>query len=808
MNSMKSHSSLKRRRALVALRSLLGAATIPLSSQAAHLTASDGAADDFFGASVSQSAGVGLIGAEGANPGGNDNQGVAYIYRNLDTTSATALTQRVTLTASDGAAEDRFGGSVSLSGGLGLIGASIATFDGDEVGQGSAYVYRNLDTTPATVLTQSVKLTAGDGATGDQFGSSVSLSGGLGLVGAVQFSSSVSNYGPGAAYVYRSLDSTPATALTQSVKLIASDGRAADRFGFSVSLSGGLGLVGAIQWGISSNEGNGAAYVYRNLDTTSATVMTQSVKLTASDGAVGDFFGRSVSLSGEMGLVGASGANAGANFDQGAAYVYRNLNSTSATALSQNVKLVASDGADGDSFGVSVSLSGGVGLVGANLDDLGPSSNVGSAYIFRNLDTTSAAVLTQSVKITPSDDVSSNDFGGSVSLSGDRFTIGSSYGNSSRGKAYSGSLSSITTMDIGNTSKVISGISFDSQEDWIIGQTSSGNQVTLGSGDSASVIAAGKSVTIGKSAGATNNTLVTRGVVRANTLVVGDAGDGTLSIEGGSVTVNGGIGTLTVAKTSNSIGVVNIGTGSAAGTVLAGEINGASGTATVNFNHTGSLTFAPRLTGSLAVNKFAFGTTRLTGANSYTRSTVVSAGTLEIAGSLSGGTPILLTSGSKLLLDGPSESISNGSTLTLDSSTLAFKNGLIGTKETFAILNLVGNAVLDFGDGNSNQFSFLNGITGLQDFTLRIDNWSGPAGVGTQDVLSMSNALDATELSRISFYSGSGTGFLGTGSQIAFGGPAFEVVPVPEPSSTALVSMVGLFGILRYRKHRRPFALS
>ena len=55
---------------------------------------------------------------------------------------------------------------------------------------------------------------------------------------------------------------------------------------------------------------------------------------------------------------------------------------------------------------------------------------------------------------------------------------------------------------------------------------------------------------------------------------------------------------------------------------------------TVNFNHTGDHTFAPRLTGSLSVSKLGSGTTTLTGNNTYTGATTVSGGTLVINGAV------------------------------------------------------------------------------------------------------------------------------------------------------------------------------
>ncbi len=85
--------------------------------------------------------------------------------------------------------------------------------------------------------------------------------------------------------------------------LLASDGAALDNFGSSVSLSGTIGLVGARFDNFGANSYQGSAYLFRNLDTASGTV-NEDVKLLASDGYYGDYFGSSVSLSGTTALVG------------------------------------------------------------------------------------------------------------------------------------------------------------------------------------------------------------------------------------------------------------------------------------------------------------------------------------------------------------------------------------------------------------------------------------------------------------------------------------------------------------------------
>jgi FG-GAP repeat len=136
---------------------------------------------------------------------------------------------------------------------------------------------------------------------------------------------------------------------------------------------------------------------------------------------------------------------------------------------SEDLKLTASDRAGGDIFGTSVSLSGNAGLVGAR--------GKGAAYLFRSLDSGSGT-RTENLKLTASDGEFSDSFGQSVNLDGDRFMIGSRGGNGivpDSGTAYSGNVRSFTTMNAGNVSQTISKLSFVSQDDWIIGQTTSGN---------------------------------------------------------------------------------------------------------------------------------------------------------------------------------------------------------------------------------------------------------------------------------------------------------------------------------------------
>ncbi len=364
-------------------------------------TANDGGQGDVFGITVSISGDYALVSA----PIDEGSQGSAYVFFR----SANAWTQQAKLTASDRSIGDSFGAGVSISGDYVLVGSPY-----DDVGannsQGSAYVFvRN-----GTTWTQQAKLIASDGAVGDSFGTSVSISGDYAIVGAVQDDGS-----RGSAYVFI----RNGTTWTQQAKLTANDGAAGDYFGYSVSLSGNYALVGAAV----DNGSLGSAYVFiRN-----GITWTQQAKLTASDGGGGDNFGYSVSISGDYALVGAAYDDIGANANQGSAYVFVRSGGT----WTQQAKLIASDGAVDDVFGGSVSISGDYALVGAYNNDVGLNANQGSAYVYKRTGT-SWSLVRQVVDNAPADTRN----GQSVGISNGSFIIGGPGFDTSKGKVAFGTV--------------------------------------------------------------------------------------------------------------------------------------------------------------------------------------------------------------------------------------------------------------------------------------------------------------------------------------------------------------------------------
>ena len=137
------------------------------------LLASDAAADDSLGVSVSVSGDTAVIGADSDDHAGGTNAGSAYVF----VRSGGIWTQQAKLAASDAASGDVFGCSVSLSDDTAVIGAFLDSHAAGS-GAGSAYVFVR----SGGVWTQQAKLTASDAAAGDYFGGPVSISGDTALI--------------------------------------------------------------------------------------------------------------------------------------------------------------------------------------------------------------------------------------------------------------------------------------------------------------------------------------------------------------------------------------------------------------------------------------------------------------------------------------------------------------------------------------------------------------------------------------------------------------------------------------------------
>ncbi|MEA1953193.1 MAG: hypothetical protein U9O24_02240 [Campylobacterota bacterium] len=318
------------------------------------------------------------------------------------------------LLAKDADAEDNFGKCVAISGELAIVGA----YGDDDNGSrsGSAYIFTK-DANGSWIQTS--KLIASDADADDFFGSSVAISGETAIVGAYQDDDNGSK--SGSAYIFtKDVNGS----WMQTSKLIASDADAEDYFGYSVSISGDIAIIGAYgnDDGIITN--TGSAYIFTK-DSNGSWMQTS--KLTASQPARDDEFGNSVAISGELAIVGAYGDDDNGS-NSGSAYIF--LRDDSGDDWSQTDKLTASDADTEDSFGSSVAISGETIIIGAiRNDDNG--SNSGSAYIFTR-DTNES--WKQTSKLIASDANTSDYFGYSVAISGNHIVV-STYGNDDNGSA-------------------------------------------------------------------------------------------------------------------------------------------------------------------------------------------------------------------------------------------------------------------------------------------------------------------------------------------------------------------------------------
>lgn len=320
-----------------------------------RLTASDGDFGDLFGWSVSVSGDVALIGARADDPGGSLS-GSVYVFRR----SGGNWIEEQKLIASDGEGSDNFGGSVSISGEIALMGAS----GDDDLADlsGAAYVFRRID----GIWVEEQKLTASDGSDDDQFGDHVSISDEIALIGA-PFDGHIgepNGDNSGSVYVFQ----WNGTSWVEEQKLTASDASAHDRFGSSVSVFEDVALIGA-EGRDEAGLNRGSAYVFRLING----IWVEEQKLLPDDAEDQDNFGTSVSVSGDIALAGSPGDDdSGAG--SGSAYVFDRVDGE----WEQSEKLVASDGEEGDHLGGSVSLSLDVALVGAWQTN----GLMGSAYVF------------------------------------------------------------------------------------------------------------------------------------------------------------------------------------------------------------------------------------------------------------------------------------------------------------------------------------------------------------------------------------------------------------------------------------------
>ncbi|MFC2138390.1 T9SS type A sorting domain-containing protein [Bacteroidota bacterium] len=310
--------------------------------QVARLTASDSAANNYFGISLDIAGDIIVVGSE------ND---TVYVYEK-PVSGWVDATETAKLTSSIGGGN--FGCSVGISGDVIVVGANM------DQNNGAAYIFLK-PVSDWTDGTEDAKLTTSDLAYLDGFGGAVSISGDLIIVGAKNDDDNGSF--SGSAYIFEK----PVTGWvsdTETAKLLPSDGSADAKFGKSVSISGGVAIVGAYD----------RCYIYIEPVSGWANA-TESCKLGHKFINPISSFGESVCINGDKIIMGVS------SLGNGWVYIFDKPVAGWTDTTETDVIYGATSG---ESFGSSVGISGNLAFIGAEgCDDNG--TNVGATYLFESL---------------------------------------------------------------------------------------------------------------------------------------------------------------------------------------------------------------------------------------------------------------------------------------------------------------------------------------------------------------------------------------------------------------------------------------
>jgi cyclophilin family peptidyl-prolyl cis-trans isomerase len=329
---------------------------------------------------------------------------------------------QVKITADDGSAADQFGKSVAVDGNYAIVGAP------KENDIGAVYIYEY----DGTQWLQQIKIASPNGASGDNFGYSVSLSGNFAAVGAPNYYNNAAREGSVYTLIRTGDPNDPWIIHTM---ITSDDGDEDVFFGYSVDVDNGILAVGAIGDNVDGDQ-SGAVYVYEG----KTTGWELSSKLSAgTDGQPGDWLGYSVAVDDRVIVAGAVNDD-NPNLDSGSVYVFFGEKIEGQPIFwEKKAKLTASDETAEDWFGYSVDVEINNIIVGATGDD-DQGLKSGSVYMFENTsseETDPNWIQTQ--KFTASDTADFDRFGCAVSINNSLAVIGARYdddnGNST-GSAY------------------------------------------------------------------------------------------------------------------------------------------------------------------------------------------------------------------------------------------------------------------------------------------------------------------------------------------------------------------------------------
>lgn len=353
-----------------------------------------GVADfDFVSSSCAMSGDVAILGAPFDNTVTGENSGSAMIFRRDGDTWVLEQVLEPSLPVQG----DLFGINVAISGNSALVAAS--TDIGDLQRPGSVFVFR-FDGT-SWVEEQILYPEFPDAYEG--FGGAVAIDGDVAVIGA-RIDDTVVGANTGSASVFR----FDGTMWNLEQTLVSSVPKPFGEFGYSVSLSNDVILVGAYREDTPAFQIAGAAYLFR-FDGTS---WVEEQRLSLPNGDQNDWYGQDTSLSGNVAVVTAPRALN----ELGAAYVYR-YDGTSWIAEQELAQPTVPEAA---SFADRVAVSGDHVVVTAPFGDSVAGVDTGLGYLYRF----DGVGWVETGQLVHSDAQPGDHLGRSVAMSGDFAVIG------------------------------------------------------------------------------------------------------------------------------------------------------------------------------------------------------------------------------------------------------------------------------------------------------------------------------------------------------------------------------------------------
>lgn len=324
---------------------------------------------DQIGYSVAIDGETAVVGAPYAYRDHTTEIGAAYVFTRTPDGSWTSTRE---LIAPDGGPGDEFGYQVAVDGDLAAVSALAS--DNTSLLQGIVYLFeRNADGPDNWGLIKTV--IAPDAAYEDQFGVSLALQDDLLVVGSLNADHS-SHPDAGAVYIFERDRGAPGN-WGLAKKIVADDSRDWAHFGRTVALDGDILVANA---DIADDLGTSTTYIFKR-DYGGPDNWGQVQKFTGSSAKLGEHYGWSAALSGELLTIGAYWATVGDNEKQGALYVFR-AKDEARTEWTEVAILTAPDGQPKEEFSRALTISDNLLVVGAPYAQVGDNLHQGAAYVF------------------------------------------------------------------------------------------------------------------------------------------------------------------------------------------------------------------------------------------------------------------------------------------------------------------------------------------------------------------------------------------------------------------------------------------